>query len=92
MNFDTGPKLFSLKLNSINDLNLIIILLHCFFLFFVYQDTDPMCPINNLIDFPSVSLFENIYHILIYILTGSILFSNRLQVLRLILSKFKRSD
>ena len=92
MNFDTGPKLFSLKLNSINDLNLIIILLHCFFLFFVYQDTDPMCPINNLIDFPSVSFFENIYHIPIYILTGSILFSNRLQVLRLILSKFKRSD
>ena len=62
------------------------------FLFIKVTFTDPKCHINNLINFPRVSLFEHIYDMLIYILAGLIFFSDPLQVLLLILSKFQRSD
>ena len=62
------------------------------FLFIKVTFTDPKCHINNLTNFPSVSLFEHIYDMLIYILAGLIFFSDPLQVLFLILSKFQRSD
>lgn len=92
MNFDDRSQTILFKVKLYKRLKFNNNTFALFFFVFVYQDTDPMCPINNLIDFPSVSLFERIYHILIYILTGSLLLSNRLQILRLILSKFKRSD